>query len=41
MILQDNLQQLANLIVDKKKEFEFVIPKIKFNRNDSVELIKK
>jgi len=38
VILQDNLQQLSNFIVDKKKEFDFVIPKIKSNRNDSVEL---
>ena len=27
IILQDNLQQLANFFVDKKKEFDFVIPK--------------
>ena len=38
IILQDNLQQLANFIVDKKKEFDFVIPKIKLNRNDELEL---
>ena len=41
IILQDNLQQLANFIVDKKKEFEFVIPKIKLNRNDELELREK
>ena len=40
-ILQDNLQQLSNFIVDKKNEFDFVIPKIKLNRNDSVELREK
>ena len=41
IILQDNLQQLANFIVNKKKEFDFVIPKMKFNRNDNVELREK
>ena len=39
--LQDNLQQFANFIVGKKKEFDFVIPKIKLNRNDDVELREK
>jgi CRISPR-associated protein Cas1 len=39
--LQDNLQQLANFIVDKKKEFDFVIPKIKSNRNDELEIKEK
>ncbi|WP_420545474.1 CRISPR-associated endonuclease Cas1 [Nitrosopumilus sp.] len=38
IILQDNLQQLSNFIVDKKKEFDFVIPKLKLNRNDNLEL---
>ena len=38
IILQDNLQQVTNFIVDKKKEFEFNISKIKLNRNDNVEL---
>ncbi|MCH9657447.1 CRISPR-associated endonuclease Cas1 [archaeon] len=38
IILHDNLQQLGNFIVDKKKEFEFIIPKIKLNRNDNLEL---
>jgi len=38
IILQDNLQQLSNFIVDKEKEFDFSIPKIKLNRNDDVEL---
>lgn len=41
IILQDNLQQLANLIIGKKKEFDFVIPKIKLNRNDELELREK
>jgi len=36
--LQDNLQQLSNFILDKKKEFDFVIPKMKLNRNDNLEL---
>ena len=41
VILQDNLQQLTNFIVDKKKEFDFIIPKIKLNRNDNLELREK
>jgi len=41
IILQDNVQQLANFIVDKKKEFEYVIPKMNMNRNDNVELREK
>ena len=41
VILQDNLQQLSNFIVDKKKEFDFVIPKIRLNRNDNLELREK
>lgn len=41
IILQDNLQQLSNFILDKKKEFDFVIPKMKLNRNDDVELREK
>ena len=38
IILQDNLQQLSNFIVEKKKEFDFVIPKMRLNRNDNLEL---
>ena len=38
IILQDNLQQLANFIVEKKKEFEFIIPKMKLNGMDNSEL---
>ena len=41
IILQDNLQQLSNFIVDKKREFDFVIPKMKLNRNDDLELREK
>ena len=41
IILQDNLQQLGNFIVEKKKEFDFVIPKINLNRNDNLELREK
>ena len=41
IILQDNLQQLSNFIVDKKKEFDFVFPKIKLNRNDELDLRNK
>jgi len=32
------LQQLANLILEKKKEIDFVIPKMKLKRNDNVQL---
>ncbi len=38
VILQDNLQQLSNFIIEKKKEFDFVIPKMKLNRKDNLEL---
>ena len=38
IILQDNLQQLSNFILEKKEEFDFVIPKMQLNRNDNVEL---
>ena len=41
IILQDNLQQLSNFIIEKKKEFDFVIPKIKLNRNYGLELREK
>ena len=41
IILQDNLQQLSNFILEKKKEFDFVIPKMKLNRNDNLELKEK
>lgn len=41
IILQDNLQQLSNFIAEKKKEFDFVIPKIEFGRNDNIELREK
>ena len=36
IILQDNLQQLSNFIVDKKKEFNFIIPKMNLNRLASI-----
>ena len=39
--MQDNLQQLSNFIVDKKKEIDFIIPKMKLNRNDCIELREK
>ncbi len=38
VILQDNLQQLSNFIIEKKKEFDFITPKMKINRNDNLEL---
>jgi len=41
IILQDNLQQLANFMLEKKKEYDFDIPKMKLNRNDNLELRKK
>ena len=41
IILQDNLQQLGNFIIDKKKEFDFVIPNMKLNRNYNLELREK
>ena len=41
IILQDNLQQFANFIVGKKRELDFVIPKMNLNRNDNTELRKK
>ena len=41
IILQDNLQKLGNFVVDKKKEFDFNIPKIKLNRSDDFELREK
>ena len=41
IILQDNLQQLSNFILEKKKEHYFVIPKMKLNRNDDIELREK
>jgi len=41
IIVQDNLQQLSNFIVEKKKDFDFVIPKMKLNRNDNWELREK
>ena len=40
-ILQDKAQQLANFIADKKKEFEYVVPKMNMNKNDNVELREK
>jgi len=41
IILHDNLQQLSNFIVEKEKEFDFGIPKIKLNRNDDMKLREK
>ena len=38
IILQDNLQQLSNFILEKKKEFEFNVPKMNLNRKDNLEL---
>jgi len=41
IILQDNLQQLSSFIIEKKKDFDFIIPKIRLNRNDDVKLREK
>ena len=41
IILQDNLQQLSNLIIEKNKEFDFVIPQMRLKRNDDLELREK
>ena len=38
IILQDNLQQLANFILEKKKDLDFVIPKLNLNGNNNLEL---
>ena len=37
-ILYDNVQQLANFISGKKKDFEFVVPKLEINRDDTISL---
>ncbi len=37
IILQHNLQRLANFIVDKKREHSFIIPKMKSNRTNNLE----
>jgi CRISPR-associated protein Cas1 len=41
IILQDNLQQLSNFILEKKNEFEFIVPKMRINRNDNLEFREK
>ena len=41
VILQDNLQQLSNFVIEKKKELGITIPKIKIERNDNLELREK
>jgi len=41
IILQDNLQQLATFIVNKRKEFEFSIPKIHLNGSNTTSLNEK
>lgn len=37
-ILLDNVQQLANHIMDKNKDLKFSIPKIILSRDDNIEL---
>ncbi|MDH3765393.1 MAG: CRISPR-associated endonuclease Cas1 [Nitrosopumilus sp.] len=41
IILQDNLQQLSNFIMERKREFEFNIPRMKLSRNDNLKLKEK
>ncbi len=40
-ILLDNIQELANFIVDKRKELTFSIPAVKIDRDDSIEVKKR
>lgn len=40
-ILYDNVQQLANFVSDRRKDLEFVIPKLTIDKNDSLELREK
>jgi len=40
-ILIDNVQQLANFISDKKKNVDFVVPKLEINRDDTKSLREK
>lgn len=40
-ILLDNIQQLANVIIGKRKDFQFTIPPMKIPRNDPIELQQK
>jgi hypothetical protein len=40
-ILLDNIQQLANFVLGKRKEFQFVIPAIKIQRADLLEIRQK
>jgi len=40
-ILFDNIQQLANFISDRKKNVEFIVPKIEINRDDTILLRQK
>ena len=37
-ILYDQTQQLANFILDRQKQFEFNIPKVKLERNDDIKI---
>ncbi len=40
-ILLDNVQELANFILDKRKELNFRIPEIKIERDDSIQMKRK
>jgi CRISPR-associated protein Cas1 len=37
-VLQDNVQNLANYILDKQKELKFNVPEIQIKRNDDLEM---
>jgi CRISP-associated protein Cas1 len=37
-MLLDNVQQLANFIAGRKHELEFVVPLVKIDRNDSIDV---
>ena len=39
--LQDNLQQIANFILEKNKECKFIIPKFLINRDDTSAITEK
>ena len=40
-ILLDNIQELANFIVDKRKELKFSIPEVRIEGDDSIEVKEK
>lgn len=38
IVLQDNVQILANYIQDKHNQLQFCVPPTKINRNDNIEM---